>query len=59
MNMRGLFLHVFGDALGNLGVVVSGLVIWFAKGKFRFYFDPLVSLILTLIIFSSALPLGE
>ena len=59
MNMRGLLLHVFGDALGNLGVVASGLIIWLAKGKFRFYFDPMISLVITAIIFSSALPLGE
>jgi hypothetical protein len=59
MNMRALVLHVFGDALGNIGVIATGLIIWFAKGKFRFYFDPIVSLIITVIIFSSALPLGK
>ena len=59
MNMRGLLLHVFGDALGNLGVVASGLIIWLAKGKFRFYFDPVISIVITVIIFSSAMPLGE
>lgn len=28
MNMRGVFLHVVGDALGNVGVIAAGLVIW-------------------------------
>lgn len=28
MNMRGVFLHVVGDALGNVGVISAGLVIW-------------------------------
>ena len=28
MNMRGVFLHVLGDALGNVGVIAAGLVIW-------------------------------
>jgi len=59
MNMRALLLHVMGDALGNIGVIASGLIIWFAKGKFRFYFDPIISLVITVIISSSALPLGE
>ncbi len=27
MNMRGVFLHVLGDALGNVGVIAAGLVI--------------------------------
>ncbi|WWC86110.1 uncharacterized protein L201_000981 [Kwoniella dendrophila CBS 6074] len=57
MNMRGVFLHVLGDALGNVGVIAAGLVIWFFKGKWTLYFDPGVSLLITCIIFSSALPL--
>lgn len=28
MNMHGVFLHVLGDALGNVGVIAAGLVIW-------------------------------
>ncbi|KAL7423782.1 Zinc resistance conferring protein [Cryptotrichosporon argae] len=57
MNMHGVFLHVLGDALGNIGVIAAGLVIWFCKGDWRFYFDPGVSLVITCIIFSSAIPL--
>lgn len=79
-----MFLHVLGDALGNVGVIASGLVIWFCKGHWRFYVsccsasraalskltlplvrlvnpqsDPLISFFITVIIFSSALPLGS
>ncbi|KAI8576709.1 hypothetical protein K450DRAFT_178871 [Umbelopsis ramanniana AG] len=57
LNMRGVFLHVVGDALGNIGVVISALIIWLTPYSWRFYFDPLISLIITIIIFSSALPL--
>lgn len=57
MNMRGVFLHVLGDALGNVGVIAAGLVIWFFKGRWTLYFDPAVSLLITCIIFSSAMPL--
>lgn len=59
MNMRALLLHVFGDALGNVGVIATGLVIWLSDWRFKFYFDPMISLVITAIIFSSALPLGE
>ena len=59
MNMRALVLHVLGDALGNVGVIATGLVIWLTEWSFKFYFDPIISLVITVIIFSSALPLGE
>ena len=59
MNMRALLLHVFGDALGNVGVIATGLVIWLTEWKFKYYFDPIISLVITVIIFSSALPLGK
>lgn len=58
MNMRALLLHVFGDALGNVGVIATGLVIWKTSWAFKYYFDPMISLVITIIIFSSALPLG-
>ena len=59
MNMRALVLHVMGDALGNVGVIATGLIIWLTEWKFKYYFDPVISLVITVIIFSSALPLGE
>ncbi|KAJ3813743.1 cation efflux protein [Lentinula aff. lateritia] len=57
MNMRALVLHVLGDALGNIGVIATGLVIWLSSWGFKYYFDPVISLVITVIIFSSALPL--
>ncbi|KAM9916818.1 hypothetical protein OXX59_009746, partial [Metschnikowia pulcherrima] len=54
---EGVFLHVLGDALGNVGVIVTALFIWKTDFSWRFYSDPVVSLFITLIIFSSALPL--
>jgi solute carrier family 30 (zinc transporter), member 1 len=59
MNVRAIILHVFGDALGSLGVVVSGLIIWLTPLKWRFYFDPLLSVIIVIIILFSAIPLGK
>lgn len=44
-------------SLGNVGVIAAGLVIWFCEGRWTLYFDPGVSLFITCIIFSSALPL--
>lgn len=57
LNMRGVFLHVMGDALGNIGVIGSALIIWLTDFKWRFYADPAISLIITIIILGSAIPL--
>lgn len=38
-------------------MIISALIIWLTPYGWRFYFDPLISLIITIIIFSSALPL--
>ncbi|KIM48133.1 hypothetical protein M413DRAFT_439854, partial [Hebeloma cylindrosporum] len=57
MNMRALVLHVLGDALGNVGVIATGLIIWQTAWKYKYYCDPVISLVITIIIFSSALPL--
>lgn len=57
LNMKGVFLHVMGDALGNIGVIVSALFIWLTSFSWRYYFDPAVSLIITCIILASAIPL--
>jgi solute carrier family 30 (zinc transporter), member 1 len=59
MNMRALLLHVLGDALGNVGVIATGLIIWLTSWSFKYYCDPIISLLITVIIFHSALPLGE
>ena len=58
MNMRALVLHVVGDALGNVGVIMTGLIIWLSTWQFKYYCDPVISLIITVIIFSNSLPLG-
>ena len=58
MNMRAVVLHVIGDALGNVGVILTGLIIWLSTWQYKFYCDPVISLIITVIIFSNSLPLG-
>ncbi|RKP31422.1 hypothetical protein METBISCDRAFT_22446 [Metschnikowia bicuspidata] len=57
MNTESMFLHVLGDALGNIGVIITALFIWKTDYTWRFYSDPVISLVITMIIFSSALPL--
>ncbi|KAG5362565.1 Zinc/cadmium resistance protein [Yarrowia sp. C11] len=57
LNMQGVFLHVMGDALGNIGVIATAFFIWKTDYSWKYYADPVISLVITVIIFSSALPL--
>jgi len=57
MNMMGVLLHVIGDFLGSLGVLVSGLIIKYTKGDIRYYGDPIASVLIVLIILGSSIPL--
>ncbi|KAL2109544.1 hypothetical protein VUR80DRAFT_2322 [Thermomyces stellatus] len=57
LNMLGVILHVIGDAVNNIGVIVAALAIWKAKSDKRFYADPAVSLFIAIMIFVSAVPL--
>lgn len=58
MGMNAMILHVAGDALGNIGVIISALVIWLSAWKYKYYVDPAVSLFIALIILKSCLPLS-
>ncbi|KAH6845315.1 cation efflux protein [Chaetomium sp. MPI-CAGE-AT-0009] len=57
MGMNAMVLHVLGDALGNVGVIITALVIWLTEWPGRYYADPAVSLFITLIILRSCIPL--
>jgi cobalt-zinc-cadmium efflux system protein len=47
LNVRSAFLHVAGDALASVGVIIGGLVILFTG---VFWIDPLLSVLIGLII---------
>ncbi|KAK9762003.1 Zinc resistance conferring protein [Basidiobolus ranarum] len=57
LNMHGVFLHVLGDALGSIAVIVSSLIIWKCEFPQRFLLDPIISLIITGLILTFSLPL--
>jgi len=58
MNMKGVILHVLGDALGSVVVIVSAVIMWQLEGQaWTLYVDPAMSIFLTLIILSTTVPL--
>lgn len=50
LNIRGAFLHMAADALVSVGVVVAALIMKFTNW---YWLDPVMSLLIAIIIFSS------
>lgn len=57
MGMNAMMLHVIGDALGNVGVIITALIIWLTDWPGKIYADPAVSLFITAIILKTSVPL--
>ena len=57
LNFHGVFLHVLGDALGSVIVIIVGLCIKFVSGNWKYYLDPTLSLISCVVILNTSIPL--
>ncbi|KAL7921094.1 cation efflux protein [Trichoderma austrokoningii] len=57
LGMFGVFIHVVGDAINNIGVIASALVVWKAHGEARYYADPAIGIFISVMIFLTAWPL--
>ncbi|KAJ7091434.1 CDF zinc transporter [Mycena belliarum] len=57
LGLVAVLVHLLGDAINNIGVIVAGALIWKLQTPSRFYADPAVSLGISLIIFASAIPM--
>jgi zinc transporter 1 len=61
-NVRGVFLHLLGDALGSVAVIISALLYVFKEqlhidDKYIVYVDPALSLIIICLIIPSTVSL--
>ncbi|MBT4510724.1 MAG: cation transporter [Chloroflexi bacterium] len=54
LNVKGAFLHMLGDALSSLGVIVAGIIILVTDWG---YADPIISILIGLLILKGALGL--
>lgn len=52
-NNYALFLHILGDTLGSLAVIVSNLLIKYLPFNWKFIFDPIVSLVIVGVLIYS------
>ncbi|KAK7420037.1 hypothetical protein QQZ08_010564 [Neonectria magnoliae] len=57
LGMLGVFIHVIGDAINNIGVIIAAVTIWKAEGEGRYYADPTVGVFIAIMILLSAVPL--
>lgn len=51
LNTRAAFLHVIGDTLASVGVIIAGVLIYFTG---QLWIDPLVSVLISLLVLISA-----
>ena len=58
LGLLGVLIHVMGDAVNNIGVIISALVIWLTNYPARYYADPAVSMGIAFVIFSTSFPLS-
>ncbi|KAF5000963.1 hypothetical protein FGRMN_1333 [Fusarium graminum] len=56
LGMMGVFIHILGDAINNIGVMVAAVIVWKAEGDSRYYADPAVGVFISLMILISAIP---
>ena len=59
LGIAGVLMHVAGDALNNIGVIIAGAIIWKTDSPNRFYADPSVGVAIAFMIIGSAIPLGK
>lgn len=47
LNVRAAYMHVIGDLLGSIGVIISGAILWFVHWN---PIDPIITILFTLAI---------
>ena len=57
INMKAVLIHLIGDTLGSVCVVISGCIIQSTSFEYRFLADPITSLIISFVIILGSFPL--
>ncbi|RYN16667.1 hypothetical protein AA0119_g13176 [Alternaria tenuissima] len=59
LGMLAVLIHVIGDAINNLGVIVVAIAIWKANSHNRFYADPAISLFIAFMLIFTSVPVTK
>ncbi len=54
LNSRAAFIHMAGDAISSLAVVIAGVIVHYSHGTWAVYADPVVSVLIAAFILYSA-----
>ena len=58
MNHKALYLHMIGDALASVGVIIGVVIMWKAEGwEGRHIVDPILSLLISALLLKAVIPL--
>jgi zinc transporter 1 len=57
LNVRGVLLHIIGDALGSVAVLITAAVIQYTTWEYRILVDPICSLVISVILIFTTVPL--
>lgn len=57
-NLRGVFLHIFGDFLGSIGVIISACIVTFTNWSWKYYVDPIISIFIVIILVNGSMKLA-
>ncbi|RWQ94244.1 putative cation diffusion facilitator family metal ion transporter [Paecilomyces variotii] len=57
LGTMGVLIHILGDAVNNVGVIISALVIWLTHYDARYYADPAVGMGIAFMILISSISL--
>ena len=50
LNDKGVMLHMIGDTLGSVGVILTGIIIRFVDSEYALLADPICSVLIVIII---------
>ena len=56
MNIKALIMHILGDIIGSIGVIITAVSIKYIDFEYIYYIDPLCSLFIICIIIIGTLP---
>jgi zinc transporter 1 len=59
LGILAVLIHVVGDAINNIGVIISAVIIWFVQSPSRYYADPAVGMWIAIMILITAIPLTK
>eukprot|EP01134_Creolimax_fragrantissima_P007913 CFRG7913T1 len=56
-NIYAVYLHIMGDVVGSIGVIMSGLLNFYVDSDLKFLIDPTITFLVACILLGASLPI--